>query len=136
MNDAAGIYAGVVDTAGQFDTSGRKFLRGYQITDASGVVRFVTIYPGWYTGRTVHLHFKVRLDPSEPAALELTSQLYFDDALTDEVAVQLPYAARGVRTTRNMQDAIYRAGGSDLMLDVQHDGARYVSRFDLGLAVA
>jgi hypothetical protein len=33
------------------NTTGQKFLRGYQITDANGQVRFTTIHPGWYTGR-------------------------------------------------------------------------------------
>ena len=56
--DAGGIYSDVQDTG--FDTVGEKFLRGYQVTDASGVASFVTIYPGWYQGRTVHVHFKAR----------------------------------------------------------------------------
>jgi protocatechuate 3,4-dioxygenase beta subunit len=48
--DALGVYSGVRDF--RFDTSGQKFLRGYQTTDERGEVRFLTIYPGWYVGRT------------------------------------------------------------------------------------
>ena len=61
--DASGIYSGVRDPS--FDTSGQQFLRGFQRTDATGAARFTTIYPGWYRGRTVHVHFKVRTEPSE-----------------------------------------------------------------------
>ena len=46
-----------------FDTIGQKFLRGYQLTDAKGGAKFVTIYPGWYQGRAVHVHFKIRTNP-------------------------------------------------------------------------
>src|SRR3989442_1083318 len=59
--DALGVYADVRDRF--FDTRGKKFLRGYQVTDAAGTVRFLTIYPGWYPVRTVHIHFKIRTHP-------------------------------------------------------------------------
>ena len=57
--DAAGRYSDVRDFAGS--TAGQRFLRGYQSTDAEGNARFVTIVPGWYEGRAVHIHFKVRV---------------------------------------------------------------------------
>lgn len=135
--DAEGVYAGVVDGAGQFDTTGKKFLRGYQVTDASGLVRFVTIYPGWYTGRAVHIHFKVRLDPESTSGFEFTSQLYFDDALTGEIAALPPYSGRGSSPLPNASDGIFAgAGGEQLLLDAQRDGTRYTARFDLGLEIA
>ncbi len=112
--DAAGIYSDVQDRS--FNTIGQKFLRGYQITDARGEARFVTLYPGWYAGRTVHLHFKIRTAPNARQSFEFTSQLYFDDELTDRVHAATPYAARGPRTTRNRQDGIFRRGGDQLML--------------------
>ena len=56
--NALGAYSDVSDPG--FDTSGQQFLRGYQATDANGVATFSTIYPGWYSGRTVHIHFKIR----------------------------------------------------------------------------
>ena len=89
--DASGIYSGVRDP--QFDTMGQQFLRGYQLTDASGTARFTTIYPGWYRGRTVHTHFKVRTEPSAARGYEFTSQLYFDDTLTDRVHALEPTRA-------------------------------------------
>src|SRR5205823_1672252 len=91
--DAAGAYSGVSDPG--FQTTGQKWLRGYQITDANGAAKFVTIYPGWYSGRTVHIHFMIRTDPTSETGYEFTSQLFFDEALTDKVHAQQPYAAKG-----------------------------------------
>ena len=71
--------------------SSRKFLRGYQITDGNGVAAFTTIYPGWYGGRAVHIHFKLRLYAGSSKTYEFTSQLFFNDALTDSVYTQSPY---------------------------------------------
>ncbi len=130
--DALGVYGDVVDGAGQFDTTGQKFLRGLQMTDENGVAEFLTIFPGWYTGRTVHLHFKVRT--SSPAT-DFTSQLYFDDAVTDEVMLADPYAARGARSTLNAMDSIFLAGGDELVLNVEPDGDGYVGEFALGIAL-
>jgi protocatechuate 3,4-dioxygenase beta subunit len=130
--DALGVYSDASDPS--FDTVGEKFLRGYQVTDASGTARFVTIYPGWYQGRTVHIHFKLRTDPAASEALEFTSQLYFDDELTDIVHTRQPYAARGQRTLRNDGDGIYQGGGSDLLLTLVDDGSGgYTTTFDIGL---
>jgi protocatechuate 3,4-dioxygenase beta subunit len=125
--DATGIYSDVQDTG--FDTRGQQFLRGYQVADADGAATFVTIYPGWYQGRTVHLHFKIRT-----SELELTSQLFFDDALSDVVHAQQPYASKGQRTLRNAGDGIYRAGGDQLVLSLAGDGAGgYVATFEIGI---
>ncbi|MGH7792006.1 MAG: intradiol ring-cleavage dioxygenase [Thermodesulfobacteriota bacterium] len=117
-------------------TAGKKFLRGYQVTDANGSVRFTTIYPGWYPGRTVHIHFKVRTGSASVRSYEFTSQLYFDDSITDEVHTKEPYASRGQRTLRNAQDGIYRAGGNQLMLLLKKAGQGYEATFDIGLQIA
>jgi protocatechuate 3,4-dioxygenase beta subunit len=127
--DAAGTYSDVAGAAG------RKFLRGYQITDANGVAVFTTIYPGWYPGRTVHLHFKVRNATANPA-YEFTSQLYFDDAFTDQIYTQQPYAGRGARTTRNANDGIFSGGGSQLLLNPAAEAAGYAATFELALVDA
>jgi protocatechuate 3,4-dioxygenase beta subunit len=132
--DAAGVYSGVRDPS--FDTTGQQFLRGYQVTDATGTVRFTTIYPGWYRGRTVHTHFKVRTDPSAARGYEFTSQLYFDDALTDRVHAREPYASMGQRTVRNEGDGIFRRNGGQLMLAVTEAAQRYEGTFHLGLQIA
>ena len=129
--DAAGVYSGVRDPG--FDTSGQHFLRGHQMTDAQGAVHFVTIYPGWYPGRAVHIHFKVRTNPRDDRGYEFTSQLYFDESLTDQVFAKEPYAShRGTRTT-NDRDGIYRQGGAELMLPVARQGERYAGAFSLGI---
>ncbi len=130
--DATGIYSDVQDAG--FDTTGQQFLRGYQVTDADGAARFVTIYPGWYQGRTVHMHFKVRTDPDSSTGLEFTSQLFFDDDLTDVVHAQQPYASKGQRTLRNAGDGIYQDGGDQLLLSLTSDGAGgYVATFEIGI---
>lgn len=99
--DALGVYSDVSDPG--FNTRGKKFLRGYQVTDGTGMAGFQTIYPGWYQGRAVHIHFKVR-----SGGYEFTSQLFFDESLTDQVHGQQPYAAKGQRTLRNAGDATNR----------------------------
>jgi protocatechuate 3,4-dioxygenase beta subunit len=125
--DAAGVYSDATDPG--FNTRGKKFLRGYQTTNASGQVRFTTIYPGWYHGRTVHVHFKIRTASGH----DFTSQWFFGDSLTDKVFAQAPYAGRGERDTRNNQDGIYQGGGDQLLLSHTPSGAGYAATFDIGL---
>ncbi|MGI8740507.1 MAG: intradiol ring-cleavage dioxygenase [Gammaproteobacteria bacterium] len=132
--DARGVYSGFEDINGLFDTRGQQFLRGFQETDNQGVVRFVTIYPGWYQGRTVHVHFKIRT--GDESGYEYTSQLYFDDALSDRVFARGAYAGRPRREVRNEQDWIYQEGGKDLMLAVTEQAQGYAGMFDIGLRMA
>ncbi|MGH7472077.1 MAG: intradiol ring-cleavage dioxygenase [Longimicrobiales bacterium] len=135
--DALGVYSDVRDTTVGFNTVGQKFLRGYQLTDANGAARFTTIYPGWYQGRTVHVHFKIRTAPAAGGmAHEFTSQLYFDDDVTDAVLGRAPYASKGRRSVRNQQDGIFRRGGDQLMLTLVPNGANYRATFDIGLQLA
>ncbi|MDZ4855195.1 MAG: intradiol ring-cleavage dioxygenase [Nitrospirota bacterium] len=129
--DASGVYSDVQDP--DFTTLGQKFLRGYQITDARGEVRFVTVYPGWYPGRTVHIHFKIRTATMAQRRFEFTSQLYFDDELTDRVYAAPPYAANGPRIARNQHDWIFRRGGDRLMLETTTTNNGYAATFPIGL---
>ena len=129
--DAMGVYSDVQDPS--FNTIGRKFLRGYQVTDARGEARFVTVYPGWYPGRTIHIHFKIRTAPVAQRSLEFTSQLYFDDGLTDRVHANQPYASNGQRTARNQHDWIFRRGGNRLMLAPTATADGYAASFAIGL---
>jgi protocatechuate 3,4-dioxygenase beta subunit len=124
--DASGLYSDVA----QNGTSGQKFLRGYQLTNTNGIVNFVTIYPGWYISRAVHIHFKIRLNN-----LVFTSQLFFDDTFTDQVYALAPYNTRGARTTRNSNDNIYGTNGSELQLTVAQSGGVYSATFDIGLVI-
>jgi protocatechuate 3,4-dioxygenase beta subunit len=132
--DAAGEYSGVEDNAaGDFDTRGETFLRGYQLTDENGTARFTTIYPGWYQGRAVHIHFTIRDSPESQQGYEFTSQLYFDDALTDQVFTEGPYAEKGERDLRNSEDGIFQGGGDELLLDLSENGQGYAATFDIAL---
>ena len=132
--DALGVYSDVSDPS--FNTSGKKFLRGYQVTGLDGVARFTTIYPGWYQGRAVHIHFKIRSAASAASAYEFTSQLFFDDSLTDQVHATEPYASKGQRTLRNSGDGIYNGGGSQLVLDVTGTADGYAATFSIALDTA
>ena len=127
--DAAGVYSDASDRS--FNTQGKQFLRGYQTTDANGQVKFTTIYPGWYHGRTVHIHFKIRTTSGH----DFTSQWFFDDGLSDTVFAQAPYAAQGTRDTRNSADGIYSNGGSQLLLapKLAQAGGTYSATFNIGL---
>ena len=129
--DAMGVYSDVRDP--DFNTIGRKFLRGYQVTDARGEVRFVTVYPGWYPGRTIHIHFKIRTAPAAQRRFEFTSQLYFDDGLTDRVHAEPPYVSNGQRTARNQHDWIFRRGGDRLMLAPTATADGHAASFAIGL---
>lgn len=123
--DALGVYSDVDSARGQ------KFLRGFQTTDASGAAKFTTIYPGWYQGRAVHIHFKIRPTSSS----EFTSQLFFDDALSAQVFAQAPYSQRGTQgITRNSADGIYQQSAGKLLLNVIKSGDAYAATFDIGLA--
>jgi protocatechuate 3,4-dioxygenase beta subunit len=123
--DALGVYSDVDNARGQ------KFLRGYQTTDASGSAKFTTVYPGWYPGRAVHIHFKIRPTSSS----EFTSQLFFDDALNTQVFAGTPYSQKGTQgITRNAADGIFQQSGGKLTLNVTKSGDAYAATFDIGLA--
>lgn len=129
--DALGVYSGVQDRS--FDTTGQKWLRGYQITDADGIAEFLTIYPGWYSGRTVHIHFKIRTDPDSEQGYEFTSQLFFEEDLTDKVYENQPYASKGQRDTYNEDDNIFQGSEGLLTLDIFEEDEGYAAIFDIGL---
>ena len=100
--DAGGIYSD--ETAN--NSKGKKFLRGYQVTDDNGAVNFVTVYPGWYSGRTVHIHFRIRTYSGTTQLGEFVAQIFFDDAVTDTVFQNAPYNTRPNRDTRNTNDMV------------------------------
>ena len=107
--NALGVYS---DVSAQ-GTTGQRWLRGYQVTDAHGSARFLTIYPGWYQGRTVHIHFRIRRFSGTQTTFNFVSQLYFNDAITTAIYHRAaPYTSRPNRSTTNAQDGIYGQGGS------------------------
>ena len=116
--DAHGTYSEFGSGAGQ------TFLRGFQMSDARGKVVFKTIYPGWYAGRAIHIHVKARVFSGSVPAFEFTTQLFFDDAVSDVVMARAPYNSRGTRDTRNAQDGIFGGRTSTLVdLAPREDGA-------------
>ncbi len=119
---ALGAYSGVQGNTGTF-------MRGVQPANAHGVALFETVYPGWYTGRAVHIHVKVHLGGN----VVHTGQLFFPDTLTDRVYQRSPYSTRPARDTRNTTDAIFRNGGSRSMLKVARSGSGYVGAIVLGV---
>jgi protocatechuate 3,4-dioxygenase beta subunit len=128
--DAAGDYSSVRDR--RAPNAGEAFLRGFQTTDAAGTARFLTVYPGSYPGRAVHVHFKIRTADA-PRGVEFTSQLYFVDALSERVYAAAPYASQGRQRLANGDDFLFRDGGKQLLLDVTPESAGYAAVFDIGL---
>ena len=123
--DAGGVYSGT----GTQGTEDRRFLRGIQRTDAKGLALFKTIYPGWYVGRTVHVHVTVHVGGN----VVHTGQLYFPERLTDAVFRRAPYSRRPNRSTRNAADSIYRNGGRRSTLKLTRSGAGYVGSIVMGV---
>jgi protocatechuate 3,4-dioxygenase beta subunit len=132
--DAEGVYGGVEDLNGQFDSRGTTWLRGYQKTDAQGKALFTTIFPGWYPGRSPHVHLKLRHPVAPNATYEFTSQLYFDDRFVRSVYTKAPYRAAGEGFRTNEEDGPYTAGhGEQLLVDVRGQGDRLTASFVVGL---
>lgn len=128
--DALGVYSGFPSQVGGLDTRGQTFLRGTQASDANGEVEFTTIYPGWYPGRTTHIHFKVR----PTATSEAVAQLYFPEALSQQVYAQLPpYNSRGPKDTSNAGDGTNRLGIPQMPL-VESKGDGFVARYVVAIA--
>ena len=133
--DGLGMYSGY---RGQGDdgvsTRGQTFLRGTQFTDAQGQARFATIYPGWYPGRTPHIHFKVLLD----AKSLVTGQLYFPDDLNTRIyAGKAPYRERKAKRdlVANEEDFIFKdQGGADTLISVEEEGGSYSASLIIGVS--
>ena len=127
--DALGDYSGVSGNTGNF-------LRGFQRTDASGRASFTTIYPGWYQGRAVHIHFKIRTDPEAEAGFEFTSQLFFDDELNRTVFATGVYARKGPQDQPNESDQIFNQSGGATLLAVTQDGDGYRTTFPIAVQLS
>jgi protocatechuate 3,4-dioxygenase beta subunit len=123
--DAAGNYSGFGAGSGS-----RTFMRGVQPTDARGIATFQTVYPGWYQGRSVHIHVKVHVRGN----VAHTGQLFFSDSLTDRVYRSAPYTMRPGPRTRNTADSIFVNGGRKSMLRLSRRSAGgYVGKIAMGV---
>lgn len=134
QSDAEGVYSDVIDRDQDRDTTGKKFLRGYQVTDSDGVAKFTTIYLGWYPVRTPHIHYKLRSPESAKSPYEFIGQIYFPEGTSDRVYANPPYARRGKRPVSNLTDRIYnRDGGRQSMLVLSPIKDAYRGTFDIAL---
>ncbi|MFO1103815.1 MAG: intradiol ring-cleavage dioxygenase [Methylocystis sp.] len=133
--DAAGLYsnyAGQGDNRAQpISTIGESFLRGSQLADDAGVATFKSIYPGWYPGRTPHIHFKAFLNDANI----LTGQLFFPDALSEFIYRDIrPYSARTAkRDTMNKNDFIAIGAGPGSFASVTEEKQRYLVTLVIGV---
>ena len=138
-SNSQGVYSGVQDAG----TAENDFLRGYQMTDDNGTVQFTTIYPGWYEGRAIHIHIKVRDYEGSNETLEWTSQFYLNNSINELVHTQPPYSEHGPVPMTNEEDFIYigpsndgliqNSTGQHLMLNVNDDEQGYVGTFNVGV---
>jgi uncharacterized protein (TIGR03437 family) len=141
--DAIGIYSDEPSYnpgggTGNVTTSGQKFLRGYQITDANGQVNFTTIYPGWYSGRTIHIHVRIRTYNGATALTNYTTQVFFDDTVNNKVLALAPYNARtSSRDTTNATDSVYTTAGSNassMLVTPVAGGSGYAASITIDMA--
>jgi protocatechuate 3,4-dioxygenase beta subunit len=135
--NASGVYS---DIAAE-NTSSQDWLRGYQITDANGVVTFSTIFPGWYAGRTTHVHLRLRSKYSEASSTtdgSNTTQLFFPQDIIDSVYTTVtPYSARGTNPTTNATDHVYsgEVGGETLLTLSGGIAGGYTADITIGLPI-
>lgn len=119
--DAEGVYSGVQGDSGTF-------LRGVQLTAADGAAAFRTVFPGWYTGRAVHIHLKVI-----QGGRAWTGQLFFDEDTISEVYAGEPYSTRGEADTPNSSDGIFGQTAGSTVVSVDLGGDAASGRVTLGV---
>jgi protocatechuate 3,4-dioxygenase beta subunit len=133
--DANGLYSGIAAN----DTLGEDFLRGYQVSNSEGKINFTTIYPGWHEGRAPHIYLRARVyDSLGNTTYNFVSQLFFDDAFSDEIYSMTPYNLRGSRDTRNDTDKLYLAAAAPPLVTTEYTtaetGTELVAEVTIGLA--
>lgn len=126
--NARGAYSGwskvdpdqevAADTIGSIPrTDDDTYLRGGQFTDNKGVVRFTTIYPGYYAGRALHLHVAVRITAGnnflEERHVAWVGQLYFPEVASRSVLNARAYQGRTVAPLANEQDEFFQSMGGE-----------------------
>ncbi|MDA9508535.1 intradiol ring-cleavage dioxygenase [Bradyrhizobium sp. CCBAU 11386] len=133
--DAKGLYSAFPGQgdAHNNDATSKTFLRGTQITDEAGWVVFNTIYPGWYDGRTTHIHFKVFLDDRTV----LTGQTFLPDALNEFIYTNVPDYGDRVRQRMviNANDHVIERADPEhrAFCAVKEERDRYVATLTLGV---
>lgn len=135
--NASGVYS---DESSE-NTSSQTWLRGYQITDSSGSAKFTTIIPGWYQGRTTHIHLRIRSkydEASSPSDGTNTTQLFFSQSLIDEINTSVaPYSTHGSNPTTNAGDRVYssQTDGQTLLALSGDNTSGYTTSFAIYLPI-
>lgn len=139
--DAIGVYSAVALSsapANHEDTTGQKWLRGYQTTSSSGAVTFNTIIPGWYLPRFVHFHIRVRLaNAATNNTWAVTTQLFPTQALVNGITSLSPYSGDTQSLTALASDQVYTSVSSslasELILNTTGSTSGYSATFNLGI---
>ena len=115
---------------GTEDNTGKTFLRGIQLSDANGQVKFTTIYPGWYTGRVTHIHVEVFVN----SVLKLTTQLAFPDTLNTKIYATSLYSAHGQNSVTNTSDMVFSDSYNSELVTISGDTTNgYTATFKVGV---
>ena len=134
--NASGVYS----AESVESTVGQSWLRGYQITDASGKVQFQTIIPGWYQGRTTHIHLRLRSTYDQTSnSGSNTAQVFFDQTLVDSLDTSVaPYSKEGVNSTTNASDRVYsqEEKATTLLTLTGSNSAGYAATFNAYLPIS
>jgi protocatechuate 3,4-dioxygenase beta subunit len=135
--NASGVYSAEPSEG----TASQTWLRGYQVTGSNGTVTFTTIFPGWYRGRTTHIHLRVRSkysSASSPDDGTNTTQLFFPQDVINAISTSVkPYSARGINLRTNASDYVYRSetkGKTELVLSGSV-GSGYAAIVSIGLPI-
>ncbi len=135
--NAQGVYS---DESSE-STTGTDYQRGYQTTNSHGVVNILTNYSGWYSGRTPHIHLRIRTyDTSGNVTYNYCTQLFFDDTITAQVfANNAAYARTQTRDAYNNTDRVFAASGTNgspaseagdyLLMKLAQNGTKAVASF-------
>jgi len=135
--NAYGVYSDIAAES----TTGQTWLRGYQLTDSNGLATFTTIIPGWYEGRTTHIHVRVRSSYSEASSTSdgtNTTQLFFSQTLIDTLNTSVaPYSTHGSNSTTNASDHVYtpETEGETLLTLSGSDSSGYTTSYTVGLPI-
>ena len=134
--NASGVYS----AESAESTTSESWLRGYQLTDANGMVQFTTIIPGWYSGRTNHIHLRLRSTyNSTDTDGTNTMQFFFDQTLVNTLATTVsPYSSEGTNPTTNASDRVYSTeeDGTTLMTLSGSTAAGYTATAKAYLPIA
>jgi protocatechuate 3,4-dioxygenase beta subunit len=135
--NASGVYSDISSES----TASEQWLRGYQISDSTGKVSFTTIVPGWYQGRTTHIHLRIRSSYDESAGLSdgtNTTQVFFSQTLVDTLATSIsPYNSEGTNPTTNASDRVYaqQTDGKNLLSMTGDTASGYTATFSIYLPI-